>query len=313
MNFIHPVLILPRIRIQNANALSSAFTIGFPAMTAWLGSMRALQLKLNEQDYSDLKLIGVGVVCHQFDLDVNTEQSERNLRLMKRSPTSLDEKDTLNKGDSARFIPEARCDLTVSLVIELEGLQAYDHKQLLDDVSNLLHAKIKMASGDILGFEQPQIKVIDDVEEQTFFDVVSDLMPGYALIERKELVQQAMEQGQDAIDAILDYLVIHHQSEFVTELNKEDKPIEKLVWSSKRKESNAWLVPISSGFQQLTEPNKQQKQRDQDTRHSFAESIITLGEFVMPYKLQSLNQLLWRYQFSEQSNTSLYLCTQNMN
>ncbi|MGL5336624.1 MAG: type I-F CRISPR-associated protein Csy2, partial [Enterovibrio sp.] len=48
------VLILPHLKIHNANALSSPFTIGFPAMTAWLGFMRALERKLNQAGLSEL-------------------------------------------------------------------------------------------------------------------------------------------------------------------------------------------------------------------------------------------------------------------
>ena len=32
------VLLIPHVKILNANALSSPYTIGFPAMTAWLGA-----------------------------------------------------------------------------------------------------------------------------------------------------------------------------------------------------------------------------------------------------------------------------------
>lgn len=39
-------LLLPKIKIQNANALSSLCTIGFPAMTAWMGFAHALERKL---------------------------------------------------------------------------------------------------------------------------------------------------------------------------------------------------------------------------------------------------------------------------
>ena len=43
------VILIPHIKIQNANALSSPFTIGFPAMTAWLGAVHALERKINEK------------------------------------------------------------------------------------------------------------------------------------------------------------------------------------------------------------------------------------------------------------------------
>ena len=41
-------LLIPRIRIQNANAMSSPYTIGFPAMTAWLGAVHALQRSVQQ-------------------------------------------------------------------------------------------------------------------------------------------------------------------------------------------------------------------------------------------------------------------------
>ena len=61
-------LLLPHIKIHNANAMSSPYTIGFPAMTAWLGAVHALQRHLHQQGLSDVVLTGVAVSCHQFDL-----------------------------------------------------------------------------------------------------------------------------------------------------------------------------------------------------------------------------------------------------
>ena len=61
------LILIPHIKVQNANALSSPFTIGFPAMTAWMGAVHALQRKLNLKDMS-VKFSAVGVVVHDFDL-----------------------------------------------------------------------------------------------------------------------------------------------------------------------------------------------------------------------------------------------------
>lgn len=41
----------------------------------------------------------------------------------------------------------------------------------------------------------------------------------------------------------------------------------------------------------------------------FAESVVTLGEFKMPYKIESLDEILWRYRFDEEN--ALYLCENN--
>ena len=64
------ILVIPRINIHNANAISSPSTIGFPAMTAWLGAAHALQRKLNvkHDDLEDLKFNSVAVVRHAFNL-----------------------------------------------------------------------------------------------------------------------------------------------------------------------------------------------------------------------------------------------------
>ena len=42
-------LLISRLRIHNANAMSSTLTIGVPAMTAWLGAVHALERKLGER------------------------------------------------------------------------------------------------------------------------------------------------------------------------------------------------------------------------------------------------------------------------
>ena len=40
------LLVLPRLRVQNANAISSPMTWGFPAITAFTGLMTALERRL---------------------------------------------------------------------------------------------------------------------------------------------------------------------------------------------------------------------------------------------------------------------------
>ena len=131
-------------------------------------------------------------------------------------------------------------------------------------------------------------------------------MPGYALIERRDLMIEAMKQGQDAMDALLDHLVIHHQC--VTELDESDENAEaKIKWTSGRK-TKGWIIPIATGFHGLTALAKAKNQRDPETPHRFAESVVTLGEFKMPHKLKSIDEILWRYQFEESNN--VYLCTQ---
>jgi CRISPR-associated protein Csy2 len=65
---IRRVLLLPHIKVHNANALSSPFTIGFPAMTAWLGAVHALQRKVNASGLQNVNFDRTAIISHRIDL-----------------------------------------------------------------------------------------------------------------------------------------------------------------------------------------------------------------------------------------------------
>ena len=71
---IRRVLLLPHIKVQNANALSSPFTVGFPAMTAWLGAVHALQRKVNASGFQNVNLDKAAVVSHDMNLQTKIGQ-----------------------------------------------------------------------------------------------------------------------------------------------------------------------------------------------------------------------------------------------
>ena len=62
------LLVVPRLRVQNANTVSSPLTWGFPAITAFTGLMTALERRLGRE--AGLALHGVGVICHHFEPQV---------------------------------------------------------------------------------------------------------------------------------------------------------------------------------------------------------------------------------------------------
>ena len=69
MSKVKTYLLLRHVRIHNANAFSSPLTIGFPAMTAWLGAMHALERKIRcNEALSSIRLKKLAVSCHDFDL-----------------------------------------------------------------------------------------------------------------------------------------------------------------------------------------------------------------------------------------------------
>ena len=292
------LILLPHIKVHNANALSSPFTIGFPAMTAWLGAVHALQRKLNANGFPQVKFIATGVVSHQCDLQTHKGVGDYVHSIIG-TGNPLDK-----TGSRSAFIEEARCHLDVSLLIEYTDIEKDDEDIVKEKIEHLLNTNMKIAGGDILTFKTPEFFRVEDNVESDIRRVTRKLMPGYALLERKELMIAAMEQGQDAIDALLDHLVIHHHSE--QDINENGEV--KVTWSSNRK-VKGWIVPIATGFHGLTALGEAKNQRDPETPHRFAESVVTLGEFKMPHQIKTISGMLWHYQTDQSKN--LYLCTQD--
>ncbi|MEO0442775.1 MAG: type I-F CRISPR-associated protein Csy2 [Pseudomonadota bacterium] len=294
-NLVNPTLLLSKIRIHNANALSSPFTIGFPAMTAWLGAVHALQRKLNQvPQLKHLRLNRTAIVSHTFDLQTHKAYGDFVHSII--GTTNPLDKD----GSRPAFIEEARCHLTVSLVIEYSGIgPAVAEDFLLAHTEHILNSQLKMASGDILAVGSLSL----EANEAT---LKRKLMPGYVLLERRDLMQQAMDNGQDAIDALLDYLVIHHQCQQVDD---------KVQWHSARKTLNnagdkGWIIPIATGFHGISACGyaKNQRHPDPDIPHRFAESVLTLGQFTLIYKT-AINNIFWHYHYYPEK--ALYLCEQD--
>ena len=98
-------LLIPQLKIQNANAMSSPYTIGFPAMTAWLGAVHALQRHVNQQGLCDVRLVSVAVSCHHFDLQTHKGQGDFVHSIIG-TANPLDK-----NGDRPPFVEEARCRL----------------------------------------------------------------------------------------------------------------------------------------------------------------------------------------------------------
>ncbi|WP_217528415.1 type I-F CRISPR-associated protein Csy2 [Vibrio metschnikovii] len=285
------VLILPHLKIHNANALSSPFTIGFPAMTAWLGFVHALERKLSQSGLSDLMLHSAAVVSHRCD--VQTHKGEGDF-----VHSIIGTGNPLDKdGSRSAFIEEARCHLDVSLVIEWSGNKDEVQQPEFTQQLQAVIATMKVAGGDVLAVGKPSVKSV--ITEDDTGRVLRQLMPGYVLIERRDLMIDAMQQGDDAIDALLGYLTVHHHCEQLEE--------QSVVWHSQRKTSG-WIVPIATGFQGISPLGEAKNQRDPSVPHRFAESVVTLGEFVMAHKIKHLDDILWQYHPDLEND--LYLCQQ---
>ncbi|EOV8088081.1 type I-F CRISPR-associated protein Csy2 [Providencia rettgeri] len=299
------ILKLPHIKIHNANALSSPYTIGFPAMTAWLGFMHALERKLRAASELDIILDSLAVISHRCDLQTYRGANDYVSSIVGTgNPLNSD-------GTRSAFIEEARCHLEVSLLIkyainqngEIEALP--EHSAILDMIHDLVMT-MKLAGGDILSLAKPTTHILpfEDADGKDRQALLNSVMPGYALIERRDLMIESMNKGQDAMDALLEHVVVENNCVEVEEKNGHKASFE---WRTQRKTAG-WIVPISTGYQGISPLGQAKNQRDPEVPHRFAESIVTLGEFVLVNRINNINAILWEYGYDELNN--LYLCQQ---
>ena len=300
-------VIIKKMRITEATMESSPVTAGFPSVPAFMGFVHALERKLRKNKI-EVSFEGAGIVSHEFTPHIQRvpqDYGEYRFALTKNPPTKSDDIQKNGRVKTPSFIEEGKADMTVSMVIEITSLQnAVDEMQ--EAVRGMLpHLRF---SGGVI-WEAEAILAMSSTwdDEKQERKILKKLMPGFALKERRDLVKKAMDEDKnmDALDAILAHLEIH-------KIQEEDDD-EKFVWRRKR-ETAGWLVPISVGFQALTPLKKVRNQRrnqsDPDYLHRFAENVLTLGEFVMPVRADSVEELLWRRSVDEERGLYVYKQTE---
>lgn len=289
-------LLLPEIEIQNANALSSLCTIGFPAMTAWMGAVHALERKVRlTESLREVRFISLGVISHESRLQVYKNPGDYHYSIAI-SSNPLRKKGG-NTFERPPFIEDPRIHLKVSLLIECRGVSGDNKNDLFETVGDLLPL-LKMAGGDVLTCKPPAVYFASEDKPEEQKKILHRLMPGFAVIERRHLLEQAKNGEGDTLDTLLSFLMIHHEAK----INKEN---EVRAWTSKRREAG-WLIPLVVGFQGLTRLGKVKAQRNPNVLHRFAEPVITLGEFKMPFRFSSVEDLMWHYEYDE--GNDLYIC-----
>jgi CRISPR-associated protein Csy2 len=286
------ILFFPQMRVINANAKSSYCTIGVPGVPSWCGFMHALERQLKQNGYS-ISLKKIAVISHKIKL--HTYRGDNRYESSIINTANPPKKD----GSPSSFIVEARCNLTLSILIEYENYSEIEKESLSIIIDRLVMGRLKFAGGDIITNKPSELLDIDDDLKEK--KLLNRLMPGYCLVERNELMKEAMTDNQDALDILLDHLKTTYQC---TQINEE------IHWYGTRK-TKGWIVPISVGYHGVTGINHAKNQRDYQIPHLFAESIITLGEYVMSYRIPSLDRILWHFHVDLEK--SLYLCTQTFN
>ncbi|WP_374438487.1 type I-F CRISPR-associated protein Csy2 [Pseudomonas panipatensis] len=305
------LLLLPRLRVQNANAISSPLTWGFPAPSAFTGFVHALQRRLASD--IELRLDGVGIVCHRFDAQVSQPAGKRtNAFNLTRNPLNPD-------GSTAAIVEEGRAHLEISLLVGVSGNALDDRTPdfLARHLWQLAH-DMRLAGGSLLpptiplsGYRAPALHLLSgsDAEQRALHRrLARRLLPGFALVSREALLVQHLQalRQSDAnaseLDALLDLarLNLEPPSHAENELPG--------AWRVRRKPG--WLVPIPAGYGALSPlyaPGEVLNARDRDVPLRFVETLFSLGEWRSPHRVADLRQLLWYHQADAEAG--LYRCT----
>lgn len=302
------LLILPHLRIQNANTISSSMTWGFPSMTAFLGLMWALERALNGR--YPLLLNSFGVVCHAFEPQVSKGGFTKSFCLT-RNPVGKD-------GGSASITEEGRVHLDVSLILGVAGelLTASSEEQdaALQHIVDLL-LRMRVAGGTVLPgsfSRRPELIALADADEKRmrqFRKIRRTLLPGFCLVERNDLLEKHYQQLLSINSEVtrLDSWLDLSRTNWRASVTQNDDGTETATWQHDH--VNGWIVPIPLGYAALTdlqEPGTVMNARDTTTPFRFVESMYGIGQWIGPHRLTDARQMLW-YAFSD-AEAGLYRC-----
>ncbi len=305
---ISHILLLPRLRIQAANAVSGPLTWGFPSPTAFTGFAHALERKLTSELPDGFS--GVGIICHRFEPQIfKSAGSYTSVFSLSRNPVGKD-------GSSAALVEEGKAHLEVSLLIGIQDyLDEEDAANILNRIQELVFS-MRLAGGSILPAltgEKYQPKIIDwpegrDNQQRIFRKLRYQLLPGFALTLREDKLQSALADLQKknpqatALDALLD----------ISRLNFEpaDNPDNDGHYEWNIRSHQGWLVPLPVGYAAISDlypGGTVNNSRDPETPFRFVESIYSIGEWVSPHRIEQPEQLFWYTEADTEAG--IYRCT----
>lgn len=314
-----------RLHIHNANAVSGPLSWGFPTPSAFTGFVHALGRRLDEVQFG-----GVGIICHKFNPQVVRGSYTHSFKLM-RHPHKASwrlPKSKLNADKPSAIIEEGRAHLEVTLLIELLGDEPRtedEHNELGEKIQELVSGM--RVAGGALHRVPPKVEIhnwpeTEEDAQKVFCRKRYRWLPGFALVERRDLLGRHLGQLRqqvsetDGLEAMLDMLAMHMEPE--TPDKRDGKPSLSAEKASRKNDSTewvstkrnpGWLVPLPIGYgalSELYEPGSVRNVRDMTVPFRFVESLYSVGQWLSPHRLTSIEQLLWHTE-SDVKN-GLYLC-----
>jgi CRISPR-associated protein Csy2 len=310
---IDALLVLPRVQVQNANAISGPLTWGFPAPSAFAGFAHALNRKIEK--HIDLRLSGVGVICHSFDPQIFSPPNEPwrpHVFCLSRNPHATKKGLKYNKDGTLKppsFVEEGRAHMDVSLVIGLSGESLFDGtftsenpaRGISNDVTAFIEETaytMRLAGGSIFLMQKPFVNLLPSAESDMrplTRRISRRLLPGFALISREDLLADHLNQlrqhdpSATSIDALMEMCSLAFEPQ-------GEQESENVQWEIRSKPG--WVVPVPVGYGGISEiyaPGEVKNVRDPDTPFRFVESLCTLGQWISPHRVEDIRDLLWHY------------------
>ncbi len=252
-------LVIPRIRVQNANAQPAWWMIGPPPMTAYAGFSHALALALGWG-----RCEGFGVVHHDIQF-LGEFEGERGAFLPHqfRAASFIDKGDYSSKNQYALSSqPTARCHLNVSLVIRLDEDDAVD----LESAFPSFMRGARLAGGTVVDYGKTSLQ---DSKEA----VIKYLKTGHAIHERQDLM--VMQEGErDMLDVVL--RLTDPQLRF--EAANQAKSAAPLKTDEEEGDSHSWLMPNALGYRAISEFQNRKNVRG-GLPHAFAEPLVGMVQY----------------------------------
>jgi|SRR5690625_1789318 len=317
--YINAILVLPRLRIQNLNTISSPLTWGAPSMTAVIGMMYALQRRFPAE--WDIDLMSVGMISHEFQAQISP--GFVNTFNLSRNPVGPD-------GKPGGIVEEGRAHMEVSLVfgvdLDVEKHPDDEHDQIAQQIQDIAY-QMRFAGGSIMPalpgqepvWQSPVLRKLGDDEEKhpgIFRSMRRAWLPGFALVSRDDLLADHLQEMKvkapeaSALDAWLDLSRHNRWAERKQEEDEVTGEVKEIVeWQSSRKQGSGWIVPIPIGYSALSEtyqPGEVENARDQNVPFRFVESMYSIGQWISPHRLSDFSDILW-YSSADES-AGLYRC-----
>lgn len=237
-------ILIRHIHIQDANAVAG-FTWGFPAITNFLGYVHALQRRINEKsEFSPVNFRGCAVIAHEHH--VKTYKAGSAIRFTQsRNPPYLD---SHTKVATPPVIEEGKMNMVVSLLIEPKG-RIKNIEALCDWLLNQAQRQ-RLAGGTILSIKSIRGYTIDDENPQILKQLKRDLLPGFVLLNRCDLLEEHYKNlgENDLFDAWKDFIALKRKARpKCDEIEKHLKSIAKKS-EANRSLYETWKIHLNKPY-----------------------------------------------------------------